>query len=740
MIDFAGLICKKYVFDMRGILQYVCNKLKTQESGDLLVFQEIIKNMSNMETLEDMTEVHLEAQKGGAILTEENSYSAKATKTQKRAIGRLRKTLLEKTEDGEDLAVPLVILTGQQLNSIVYKKEHEDAHVKLVSTLYDQCHETLQQFTSFIERHVVIQDFATRVPDVSQLCSQYHLEPVAAFHIARQKYKYQVKEIRDKQEDPTSSAAYVAAATEAMGPIVESCKTLYPDTVWSSITPRLYAVFWTLSIQDLVTPKDLYKSTISKLKDSEKVLDDDPALRKSKSKMKKERERIGTLIDNLAQEEKLQYKTNRAVRARLEDDKDQWTTKTQRKGDLVKQFFEKCIVPRCLFSMVDAVFCAKFAAQLHSLKTENWGTLLYYDKLLTDVTCIVTCCTEAEAKTYGRFLNETLTTLWEWHGSEAVFNEKCLNYPGFHQKDDKYHGYEDFRDVCHKWNVLLTKSFRVMLRSGDYTMTRNCILVMHAILPNFPRIDAHGVHLSKEIEKMLAIEEKPTGRKDLHLKAKMFQTFFARQTGQNKQFCNLVREEDFHIKRTKDKKGPPAKQKGASNPSANDDDMSGGGDASSRSSKAPESKSSGKGSKADKGGKVDKGKGKDDQKDERESKSSDRGETPLSAKELRAIERKERKEKEARKAKLLGDESRENSPVRKSSSKGSKASDEKPRKASKAENELRGKTQRSASLVSLNAGDGKSSKRIKVDVSHHSERLCAATDYLTLARMVAPRI
>ena len=56
----------------------------------------------------------------------------------------MKDCLLEK-----ELAVPLVLLMAQQGNCVVYQ-ETENDHLKLVGKLFDQCHDTLVQFGTFL--------------------------------------------------------------------------------------------------------------------------------------------------------------------------------------------------------------------------------------------------------------------------------------------------------------------------------------------------------------------------------------------------------------------------------------------------------------------------------------------------------------------------------------------------------------------------------------------------------------
>lgn len=51
------------------------------------------------------------------------------------------------------------------------------------------------------------------------------------------------------------------------------------------------------------------------------------------------------------------------------------------KNETITQFLQHCLFPRCIFTMMDAMYCAKFIHVLHSLKTSNFSTLLCYDRV-----------------------------------------------------------------------------------------------------------------------------------------------------------------------------------------------------------------------------------------------------------------------------------------------------------------------------------------------------------------------
>ena len=62
------------------------------------------------------------------------------------------------------------------------------------------------------------------------------------------------------------------------------------------------------------------------------------------------------------------------------------------KNKTITQFLQLCVFPRCLFTVGDAVFCAKFVSMLHSIRTPNFSTLLFFDRVSDVLTIMVTWC------------------------------------------------------------------------------------------------------------------------------------------------------------------------------------------------------------------------------------------------------------------------------------------------------------------------------------------------------------
>lgn len=185
--SFCGAVFKKYSIELEGILQYVANQLKSENSLDLLILKEIVLKMGGIEAAEEVTNSQIEAMAGGELLRAE-AGSFTQVKNVKKSSMRLKDALID-----SNLAVPLCLLMAQQRNCVVYR-ETEHSHLKLVGKLFDQCQDTLVQFGVFLASSMSIDDYTRRLPPLGQLLSRFHVNMDLAFFIARPMFNHMISE------------------------------------------------------------------------------------------------------------------------------------------------------------------------------------------------------------------------------------------------------------------------------------------------------------------------------------------------------------------------------------------------------------------------------------------------------------------------------------------------------------------------------------------------------------------
>ncbi|XP_011145533.1 THO complex subunit 2 isoform X2 [Harpegnathos saltator] len=551
LASFCGAIFKKYNIELKGLLQYVANQLKAQKSLDLLILKEIVQKMAGIEAAEEMTSDQLDAMAGGDLLKNEAGYFSQVRNTKKSSM-RLKDALAE-----HDLAVALCLLMAQQKHCVVYR-ETDKSHLKLVGKLYDQCQDTLVQFGTFLGSTMTVDEYVRRLPSIHSMLQDNHIHSDVAFFLARPMFAHAINTKYDslrkadanykKMSTAMKQLKYAEAAQAVMAPVAQSVRPLHPLKVWEDISPQFLVTFWSLSMYDLYVPVESYQREVSKLKQLATQTADSKDMNVSKGK--KEQERYTTLIEKLQEEKRKQEEHVEKVFAYLRQEKDTWflsRSAKSAKNETITQFLQLCLFPRCTFTTVDAMYCAKFVHTIHSLKTANFSTLLCYDRLFCDITYSVTSCTENEANRYGRFLCAMLETVMRWHSEKAIFDKECSNYPGFVTKfrvsnqfseANDMVGFENYRHVCHKWHYKITKAIVVCLDSKDYVQIRNSLIILIKILPHFPVLAKLSQILERKVEKVR--EEERGQRQDLHVLATSYSGQLKAKTP------SMIRESDFH--------------------------------------------------------------------------------------------------------------------------------------------------------------------------------------------------
>ncbi|XP_065358666.1 THO complex subunit 2 [Calliphora vicina] len=551
LASFCGAIFKKYNIELSGLLQYVANQLKSQKSLDLLILKEIVQKMAGVESAEEMTNEQLNAMCGGELLRGEAGYFSQVRNT-KKSSQRLKDALAN-----NDLAVTICLLMAQQKHCVIYR-ETAQSHLKLVGKLYDQCQDTLVQFGTFLGSTYSVDEYVERLPSIIAMLQEYHINADVAFFLARPMFTHQINQKYDqlRKADPNAKkltnnqklSKYLDATNLIMNPIVESVRPLHGPKVWEDISPQFFVTFWSLSMYDLQVPHDSYQKEITKLKQlSNQAADSKDS---NASKNKKEQERYIALMDKLQDERKKQQEHIDKILQRLQQQKDNWflsRSAKSAKNETITQFLQLCLFPRCTFTALDALYCAKFVHTIHNLKAANFSTLLCYDRIFCDITYSVTSCTENEATRYGRFLCAMLETVMRWHSDQATFNKECANYPGFVTKfrvsnqfseANDHVGYENYRHVCHKWHYKITKAIVFCLDSKEYMQIRNALIILMRILPYYPVLAKLAQIIERKVEKVR--EEEKNKRPDLFVIASSY-------IGQLKtKAAQMIKESDFH--------------------------------------------------------------------------------------------------------------------------------------------------------------------------------------------------
>ncbi|CAA6659375.1 unnamed protein product [Spirodela intermedia] len=513
---FWGHLCKKYPsMELRGLFDYLVNQLKKGSGIELVVLQELMQQMANVQYTENMTEDQLDAMAGGETLRSQSSIfgMTKANKAKGFSIA----------QDEPNLAVPLLLLLAQHRSMVVVNADAP--HIKMVSEQFDRCHGTLLQYVDFLSGAVTPGAYAQMIPSLSDLVHKYHLDPEVAFLIYRPvmrlfkcsrsteicwplSFPTDMENHTLETESEISGSDVLLDVASSRAPIrwldiLGTVRSILPLRAWNSLSPDLYTTFWGLTLYDLHVPTNRYESEITKqhsnLKALEELTDNSSS---AITKRKKDKERTHELLDKLTLELQKHADHVASVRERLGHEKDRWLSSCPDTLKINMEFLQRCIFPRCTFSMLDAEYCAVFVHTLHSLGTPYFNTVNHIDVLICKtLQPMICCCTEYEAGRLGRFLYETLKMAYRWKSDESVYEQECGNKPGFavyyRFPNSQRVTFNQFIRVHCKWNTRITRLLIQCLESTEYIEIRNALIMLTKISSAFPVTRKSGLNLEK---------------------------------------------------------------------------------------------------------------------------------------------------------------------------------------------------------------------------------------------------
>ncbi|KAK9256591.1 transcription factor/nuclear export subunit protein 2-domain-containing protein [Lipomyces tetrasporus] len=348
---------------------------------------------------------------------------------------------------------------------------------------------------------------------------------------------------------------------EIWNPLLEDImENLNPQTIsrpWKYITKGLFVTFWQLSLYDIQIPGERYKSEQGRLREAIRQIDADKSDKSSQGfrKRQQEREELLKIVTKLNEEYSEQLVHYEHTRHRLRIEKDHWFRSIHAMEDngsiLIRDylppasdvFLSTCILPRALFSPVDATFCAKFIKIMHSMSAYNFSTSTLLDRLFSEsIFATIVSCTPGEAENLGRFMNDIFAELASWHADKKIYERDCvgrrevdgkvkflLGFSRSYEHHDvdasgdldkettEYHllTYSETRKIIYKWHHKLRAILIACLESQDYMHRRNAIIILKNMSRVFPKVLQFGRSILERVETMSKQEE----RDDLKLAA-----------------------------------------------------------------------------------------------------------------------------------------------------------------------------------------------------------------------------
>jgi THO complex subunit 2 len=545
---FCGTVFKRYaVMNPTPVLQYVTNQVLNHNSTDLVVLENLIHSMAGIVFDATFNDNQVIAMCGGPFLrsyTMGQLLDRRQDPTMKASSKRLIKALT-----GSKLAGVLLVAIAQERQACIYSIDEVDAHLKLLGNLFDEIHRVLTQYLDLLHTNLPAKDFIALIPSIPRLIGEFGIEPAIAFWIWRPFIIDEItaydktiserplleitnesttKEATNAAEtnkdvemtdvdakvdengesgDNTKPVSKPASENQISHPIMlklaDSVRPSLPTTAFDIISETFYFTFWRLSPYDLHIPETYQeesKRLTSKIEQYKADRNDgNGASARAKEQQRKHLTETNSKMASELKEHLTAYQKTKAI---LGKEKDTWFENSWGRWDeLNLALLEHCFIPRMLLSAVDAFFVFKMLKVLHSMGAKNFRTIAILDCLFSSkrLTPLFFMCTAKEAEHVGRFFNEILKDLGKWHSNKDLYEKEAFgakkDLPGFKRNlsnPDSFLDHESFRTLLSKWHKNLHDALRDCFKSTEYMHIRNSIIILKAVVLNFPVVDWMG--------------------------------------------------------------------------------------------------------------------------------------------------------------------------------------------------------------------------------------------------------
>ncbi|KAF2861951.1 hypothetical protein K470DRAFT_256485 [Piedraia hortae CBS 480.64] len=565
----AALIQRYPSYNPAPVLRYVAHELRNGDSTNLEILQQILAQMAGVRLDMEFNEHQLLTMTTGELLVSELLQQV----GDKRHLCKdSAKRLVQSLSDGH-LAGQILIALAQEWQMYPFREFSRTMPLKVLSNNMDMVGQVFTQYLEVLRITMSVDEFEQSVPGVIELIGEFGLRPSAAFAIWRKAISQRMQEhdssaktiAKAKAVDETTEKAKAepdAAEDEAkteepkteevvtnadgevpkddtgdvimaetseetarchpvLEPIVERLPSVVEDRQ-NGISVAFFVTFWTLLPCDLHAPEGRYPATkalsaAEKEKRSKSLTSMHPNLLMAHKQkhLEEDAHRLKLYAEGRGLQNRL-----KAVTARLNQESVHWFDRSRdrdRIDPLHAALLQDCLLPRAMASPLDAHYCFLMVKALHDRGVPGFSMTHFINHLFCkqQLAPIICQCTADEASNFGRFLNDIVWLLTQWHASKETFEREATGQtaqplPGFvigpidynDSSSWKFMDYEHYRRMVCNCHTFLRNALIWCFDSTEHCHIRNGILVLKAMVNNFPQLTYHGKHLVEAMEKL----------------------------------------------------------------------------------------------------------------------------------------------------------------------------------------------------------------------------------------------
>jgi len=505
--------------DLTAVIQYVINKLRCGCSVHILMFTDILYQISGIQNFgETITAEQLESLAGPPILWNQSIHNDSKGPSRRTMIRTCIRQMYER-----DQVMPLFILLAHMKDTLSsgHIDNETESRYPVVADLIDRCNDAfvqLQLFLQVFEKLENVQIGDVLVP-LGDLVHQYNVPPELAFHICRdwlgdervvpipKTSSMEIEKETETDEGMSAEEEDKEQKDEKMNQfdaLIQCCETMLDEKSLTAINPSFYASFWAYRTHDIQCPQREYKRVIEKL---------EKQLASIKDESSKEGRRLQDDIKKLKENKTEQGQQVKHIKQKnLKKRQNSWLKGVSNPSLTTSTIISKCLIPRLCISDLDAKYCSMFVFFMTNNSTPGFQFAGLIWEITAGLTQILSSTTTAETRRLGRFYLDLLNGIEQFRETSSKL-ELFVKSPASNLRPEyglpKIKSTKEMCSIIRLIRAVLTAHIINCLQSPDPRLQKNCIVFITQTLAQFPRIQTNHQKIKATLDGLDAVKDSP---------------------------------------------------------------------------------------------------------------------------------------------------------------------------------------------------------------------------------------
>ncbi|DBB02120.1 TPA: hypothetical protein ACH3X3_011159 [Trebouxia sp. C0006] len=450
--------------ELHALLQFVLNAGLKSHGEVFVILGDLIDVCAAVHILEDVGDTELPSLAGGDVLRTVKIISKEvrlSSKVAKAGMERLCAALTS-TQGGRALAVPLFVVLAQNRALHIVGQDkgvgqvdptlRAEDRIRVVSDRFDQANRLLVQYADFLRLALDKVTYRDLMPLLADLLDpeKYGLEPAVAFLLYRPVLSRvpfpappspkdeEDGEIPEGDQVPMEVEQETSFGEVRWSHLLQAVDATLPSDTKKGLTKQFYLLFWRLTFSDISNASPEYDKQIRLLQREVKDAEEEAVMCNTATTAGAYGQMANPKYISSSEDRKLalkHYKNKQDMlkdqirllereRSKMEERRREgvhlfrhWKDHLLADADhskTIPAFIGHCLLPRCMMTPEDAMYCAAFIRRLTLEDTPYFSFMLCAQLLVPTGLTMLYTMTEREADNFGIFYREVLSTVKGW--------------------------------------------------------------------------------------------------------------------------------------------------------------------------------------------------------------------------------------------------------------------------------------------------------------------------------------